>query len=125
MYWSEISTRFSAGRSTPAMRAIPLSPVLRARALGLALALLVAGVGGADDPHDALALHDLALVADLLHRRADLHDLVTRPKGSGTRRKAPPCLPAGPSEAHPHPLEFPRLLTHPDHTHRPDAKGAL
>src|SRR5512142_3326705 len=69
MYWSEISMRFSAGRSTPAMRAISL--VLPRRRL--ALALLVAGVGGADDPHDALALDDLALVADLLHRRADLH----------------------------------------------------
>src|SRR5512136_808414 len=109
MYCSEISMRFSAGRSTPAMRAIPSSS-----SPGLALALLVAGVGGADDPHDALALHDLALVADLLHRRADLHDLVTRPKGSGTRRKAPPCLPAGPSGETCLPREHTRLLTHPD-----------
>src|SRR5574342_25570 len=67
MYWSEISMRFSRGRSTPAMRAIFwCSP--------LALALLVPGVGGADDPDHALAPDDLALVADLLHRRADLHD---------------------------------------------------
>jgi hypothetical protein len=29
------------------------------------LPLLVAGVGGADDPDDALAPHDLAVLADL------------------------------------------------------------
>jgi hypothetical protein len=29
-----------------------------------ALTLLVAGVGRADDPHDALAPHDLAVLAD-------------------------------------------------------------
>src|SRR5512136_1375336 len=120
MYCSEISMRFSAGRSTPAMRAIPSSS-----SPGLALALLVAGVGGADDPHDSLALHDLALVADLLHRRADLHDLVTRPKSSGTRRKAPPCLPAGPPGERYLPLELPGLPTHPGPAHRVVAKGGV
>src|SRR5690242_12222252 len=73
MYWSEISIRFSRGRSTPAIRAI-LDSLLVTGAAGLALALLVARVRGADDPHDTLALDDLALVANLLHRRADLHD---------------------------------------------------
>src|SRR3990172_5302145 len=72
MYCRPTSIRFSRGRSTPAMRAIGLSPK---RAGPLALALLVTGVGRADDPHGALALDDLALVADLLHRRADLHGL--------------------------------------------------
>jgi hypothetical protein len=47
------------------------SMILRAR--GLALALLVTGVRRADDPHGSLALDDLALVANLLDRRADLH----------------------------------------------------
>ncbi len=39
-----------------------------------ALALLVARIL-ADDANDALAAHDLALVADLLDGRTDLHDL--------------------------------------------------
>src|SRR5690554_2895567 len=69
MYWRATSIRFSRGRSTPAMRAIS---VLRTRG-ELALALLVAGVRRADDPHRPLALDDLALVANLLDRRADLH----------------------------------------------------
>src|SRR6185436_299728 len=38
----------------------------------LTLPLLVTRVR-ADDEHDALAPHHLALVANLLHRRADLH----------------------------------------------------
>src|SRR5512146_447773 len=88
MYWRAISIRFSRGRSTPAMRAIRGSPGSRA----LALALLVAGVGRADDPHDALALHHLALVADLLHRRADLHDAL---RCRSKRQKHPPRRPAG------------------------------
>src|SRR5512139_1211184 len=88
MYWRLISIRFSRGRSTPAMRAIlrvsefrvPLNPgrrranARRRRGTGLALALLVTRVRRADDPHGALALDALALVAILLDRRADLHD---------------------------------------------------
>src|SRR6185503_10494902 len=38
-----------------------------------ALALLVARVGRADDPHDALAPHDLAVLADLPDRWTNLH----------------------------------------------------
>src|SRR5512144_667149 len=93
MYFSEISIRFSAGRSTPAMRAIRVVlPVP-----GLALALLVAGVGGADDPHHALALDDLALVADLLDGRADLHGLPSLPGISVLPDEKPRrAFPAGP-----------------------------
>src|SRR5687767_11204205 len=40
---------------------------------GSALALLVAGVGRADDAHDALAPHDLAVLADLPDRWTNLH----------------------------------------------------
>jgi len=41
----------------------------------LALPLLVLGVR-ADDAHDAGATNDLALLADALHRRSDLHGSV-------------------------------------------------
>src|SRR5512133_649167 len=85
MYWRATSIRFSRGRSTPAMRAIRLSVTRRA----LALALLVAGVGRADDPHGALALDDLALVANLLDRRADLHDPFPSARGFEPRSPAP------------------------------------
>src|SRR5215510_7384495 len=64
MYVSAISIRLLRGRSTPAMRAISLP---------LALPLLVLGVVRADHAHDALAPDDLALVANLLDRRSDLH----------------------------------------------------
>src|SRR5512133_1343590 len=97
MYVSAISTRFSRGRSTPAMRAILLSEPARA----LALALLVAGVGRADDPHGALALDDLALLAHLLDRRADLHDRRLRNLRDTMRRKSPPLLPAGTAAGEP------------------------
>src|SRR5262249_52055116 len=63
MYVRPISTRLLGGRSTPAIRAT-------SRLLS-ALALLVLRVL-AHYPHDTLALHDLALVADLLDRRPNL-----------------------------------------------------
>src|SRR5215211_2760226 len=59
-----MSSRLSRGRSTPAIRAMPLSL--------LALPLLVPGVG-ADDHHDAPPPDDPAPVAHLLHGRPDLH----------------------------------------------------
>src|SRR5690348_8040134 len=97
MYWSEISIRFSRGRSTPAIRAIlDVLLVLCARRGALALALLVARVGGADDPHDALALDDLALVTDLLDRSADLHDATaSREKISLFQTKSPAAASGG------------------------------
>src|SRR5262245_32922341 len=61
MYVSPISTRLVRGRSTPAIRAIVLSLPL--------LVLLV----GADHPYDAFTADDLALDADLFHRRSDFH----------------------------------------------------
>src|SRR5215813_6440598 len=72
MYWREITTRLAGGRSTPAMRAML---VLVPRSLGRvsALPLLVTRVRRADHPDDPLPADHLALVADLLHRRADLH----------------------------------------------------
>src|SRR5271167_2142469 len=93
MYWSEISMRFSRGRSSPAMRAIlvcaPLCPKKTRFEAPLPLALLVTWIGRADDPHDALAFHDLALVADLLHRGADLHDATASPFSSCGETKSP------------------------------------
>src|SRR5438105_10546672 len=65
MYVIVIWSCFSRGRSTPEMRAIAT--------VSLALPLLVAGVGGADDPDHALAADHLALDANLLDRGADLH----------------------------------------------------
>src|SRR5262245_40599719 len=56
--------RFSDGRSTPAMRAMFSS---------LLLTLLVPRIAAADHPNHALATHDLAVLADLLHGRTDLH----------------------------------------------------
>ena len=53
------------GRSTPAIRAM--------MCISSTLPLLVAGVF-ADDAHDALAADDLALVANLLDARTNLHD---------------------------------------------------
>src|SRR5262252_3278746 len=73
MYWREITTRLAGGRSTPAMRAM-LVLVPRSLAGPLALPLLVTRIRRADHPDDPLAADHLALVADLLHRRADLHD---------------------------------------------------
>src|SRR4029077_17390025 len=67
MYVRAISTRFCRGRSPPAMRAILLPLPL--------LVLLVA----ADDAHDTLPAHDLALDADLPDRRPYFH-CVSRPK---------------------------------------------
>lgn len=46
---------------------------------GEALALLVLGVGLALDEHDAPALHHLAVRAQPLHRRANLHLLLLPP----------------------------------------------
>src|SRR5690349_17857708 len=89
MYCRLTSIRFSRGRSMPAMRAIRCLSVKRGP---LSLALLVTGVGRADDPHDALAPHHLALVADLLHRRADLHETL---RCRSKRQKHPPRRPAG------------------------------
>jgi hypothetical protein len=81
MYVNPISTLLLSGRSTPAILAIS-SPVLGAQCsvlsgstqhwalstehLFLSLSLFVFGVC-ANDPHDALAPHDLALAADSLH----------------------------------------------------------
>src|SRR5512137_636094 len=124
MYWSEISMRFSAGRSTPEMRAIR-SGLRFSASPGLALTLFVAGVGGADDPHHALALHDLALVADLLHRRADLHDLFTRPIKFWHETKRPADLADGTVRGDAVPRTLLGCLTHPSPRHRADAKGAL
>src|SRR5262249_52966616 len=68
MYVNATSLRLSRGRSTPATRAIRLSPPR----LASALALLVAHVH-ADDPHDTLAPDDLALLASRPDRRPYLH----------------------------------------------------
>src|SRR5688500_9426226 len=57
-----MTSRFSRGMSTPAMRAI-----------GSALPLLVSGAGGADDHHPAVAADDLALLAHRLDARSYLH----------------------------------------------------
>src|SRR5947207_6376414 len=57
--------RFSIGRSMPAMRATGT--------LLLALTLLVPRVAAANHANDALATHDLAVLADLLPGRANLH----------------------------------------------------
>src|SRR3954462_2710957 len=61
MYVSEISSRFSRGMSTPAIRAMHLP-----------LNLLVARVR-ADDPHLAVAADHLAVLAHTLDRRSYLH----------------------------------------------------
>src|SRR5437762_13938913 len=66
MYVSATSMRFSIGRSMPAMRATVV--------LLSALALLVPRVAAADHTNDVLATHHLAVLADLLHGRANLHD---------------------------------------------------
>src|SRR5690349_6515492 len=96
MYWSEISMRFSRGRSTPAIRAILGVLLVPSERGDSALALLVARVGGADDPHDALALDDLALVANLLDRSADLHDATaSRERLSLFQTKSPAAASGG------------------------------
>src|SRR5215207_11530462 len=59
-----MSTRLSRGRSTPPIRATLTPP--------LSLPLLVPGVR-ADHADHAPPADDLATVADLLHRRMDLH----------------------------------------------------
>ena len=64
MYVSATTTRLSAGRSTPAIRATVFL---------LLLPLLVARVPAADHPDDALAPDHLAVLTDLLHGRANLH----------------------------------------------------
>lgn len=51
---------------------------------GEALALLVLGVGLALDEHDAPALHHLAVRAQPLHRRANLHLLLPPPVASSS-----------------------------------------
>src|SRR5262245_21591062 len=66
MYVSATSTRFSAGRSTPAIRATGWPP-------SLLLTLLVPRIALADHADDATATHHLAVLADLLHRGPDLH----------------------------------------------------
>src|SRR3712207_8189536 len=73
MYVRPISSRFSRGRFTPAIRAkFPL----------LALALLVARVR-ADDQHAAVPLDHAAAVAHRLDGRSDLHRTTRRPRRSG------------------------------------------
>src|SRR5687768_14216054 len=79
MYWSEITTRLAGGRSTPEIRAIvslPFQELVWSRLFLAALALLVPRVRRADHPDDALAAKHLALVTNLLHRRANLHDFI-------------------------------------------------
>src|SRR6266478_4090632 len=66
MYWIATSPRLSRGRSTPEMRAIGWL------SCSLALALLVARIL-ANDAHDALAPHDLAVLAPNLDGRSDFH----------------------------------------------------
>src|SRR5215470_17750658 len=90
MYWREITTRLAGGRSTPAMRAM-LVLVPRSLAGPLALPLLVTRVRRADHPDDPLPSDHLALVANLLHRRADLH-------GEHRLLIERPILPATPAE---------------------------
>src|SRR5215204_112847 len=76
MYVRAISTRFSRGRSTPAMRAM------------LALPLFVLGVALADDADDALSLDDFAVLANRLHARTNLHtSLPGRVSGVATQYK--------------------------------------
>src|SRR5215475_1679252 len=91
MYWREITTRLAGGRSTPEMRAMPVF-VPRSLARASALALLVARVRRADHPDDPLPADHLALVANLLHRRADLH-------GDTDSWSNGPILPATPGKA--------------------------
>src|SRR6266508_396892 len=64
-----LSTRFSRGRSTPEIRAIPRVPPGGGRS---ALPLLVTGVG-ADHHDDAVTPDGLALFTDPLDRRLDFH----------------------------------------------------
>ena len=66
MYRSAYSTRFFPGISTPITLGIALL------LLTLSLALLVTQIG-ADDPHHALATHDLAALANPFHRCPDFH----------------------------------------------------
>src|SRR5262245_20290495 len=66
MYVSATSMRFSVGRSMPAMRAT--------ESLLSALTLLVPRIAAADHTNHALATHHLAVLADLLHGRSNLHD---------------------------------------------------
>src|SRR5262245_14320484 len=68
MYVSATTTRLSAGRSTPAIRATNV--------LLLLLPLLVARIPAADDANHALAADHLAVLTDLLDRRTNLHLLL-------------------------------------------------
>src|SRR5262245_38501850 len=108
MYVSATSSRFSFGRSTPAIRGKSFllrhhssrrvassARTARRRArpwprTPLALTLLVARVL-ANDAHDAFAPHDLALLAQLLDRCPDLH----RNLHSRTRTARPPVTCTG------------------------------
>jgi hypothetical protein len=63
--------RFSIGRSMPAMRATVL--------LLSALTLLVPRIAATDHTNDTLATHHLAVLADLLHGRTNLHDRFSLP----------------------------------------------
>ena len=62
----------AAGTPSPASDGQASGTALPNRPGGLALALLMLGVF-ADHHHAALALDDLALFADGLHRRTDFH----------------------------------------------------
>src|SRR6185437_12861638 len=101
---SPIHTCLFIGMLMPAMRAIVLqpSPRRRMKKRGIlrvtqvitksALALLVARVA-ADDVDHATAAHDLAVLADLLHRRTNFHcmrSFITRPsRGARSRAGSP------------------------------------
>src|SRR6266571_9347223 len=71
MYVRPISARLFAGRSTPEMRAI-IPPCLT-------LPLLVLRVG-ADHPHHASAVDNLAIVTHFFYRRPDLHLILPSPE---------------------------------------------
>src|SRR5262245_27375021 len=97
MYRSAMSTRLSRGRSTPAIRAI-------LRPLPSALPLLVSWVLRADDHDPPMPANQLAPVADLLHRRSDLH---TNPLFST------PALPVPVDDAPPGQIVGRQLHQHP------------
>src|SRR5262249_50850486 len=66
IYVNPISMRLVRGRSTPAIRAMAIGP----RRLTLPLLVFLVGT---NHPHDPPTSDDLALVANALHRRSDLH----------------------------------------------------
>src|SRR5690348_12329238 len=82
MYVRPISTRFSRGMLTPAIRAID-------RFLSLSLSLLVSGVR-ADDQHVAVPADDAALLTHRTDARTNFHRRLPRACGG---RRACRCAP--------------------------------